>query len=186
MRNRTVVILIAVTSIFCGIPIRPAAANEPPPKVLKLLEKLGLRKMLEKQRAEQQRKARERMDQFYADLMRQNPGIPPQYMDRVKEAVEEGMDNVTKAYTVQEALNVYAGVLDRNYPGKEFEKADHDLSTPEGGRLAKTINEAMAETYQFRSARVEVASKREIQEILVRFREAMAEVARKAGTNGAH
>jgi hypothetical protein len=186
MSRRTIGVAILLLTVFCQVRLNPTIASESPQEVFKLLDKLGLRRLLEQQQAEQQRRSREQMDQFYADLVRQNPGIPPQYMNLVKESFQQGILRVINSYSVDEALAVYAEVLAHDYPGTEIQHAERQLSSPEGERLARTLNEAMAATYNFRSQRIDVVSKREIQEILARFREAMAEVERKSDTGGVH
>ena len=58
MNNRTITAVIAAALIFGAAMGQAASVNQPSPKVLKLLDKLGLRAMLERERTEQQQKSR--------------------------------------------------------------------------------------------------------------------------------
>jgi hypothetical protein len=137
------------------------------------LRSAGMRDALEQQRQQSLASTREEIAQVLEQLT--GSGLPPEVRAELQGMGNEMAENVTNAYTVDEALAVYARAWDRNYPGDQFRSAMSQLATPEGQRLTRTVNEAISEMSQFTQQRRQAAIQRETNRLVARMREILNE-----------
>jgi hypothetical protein len=147
-------------------------AAPPPSPAEQFLRTAGLKESLEKQREQNLAMTRQQITQLM-DQLDSEGQLPNDVRAELSAMSADMVENIHNAYTVDEALAVYARAWDRNYPGDEFQKAMGELSTPDGQRLMRTVNESISETAQFIQQRRQTATQQETNRFVARFRELM-------------
>jgi hypothetical protein len=163
MRRSTIAGIVAGGVLVC---LTALAADQAESPAFRYFEQVGLKANLEKQRADQAAMVRSELQ----GMVTQMSEFSEEEREKLGVLVDDVIKEVLDAYSVDEALHVYAEAFDRNYPGDQFQKAQAMLSTPEGQRMSQTISEALAALSQFQSARVQAAFRQAIPGYLAKVR----------------
>ncbi len=137
---------------------------------VRFLEAMGIRELLEKQRAAGVDGSRDMVQAMVAQLRAQTPNLSESQAAEMERIVQDGLDAVQNSYTVDEAIQVYAGPFARNYPAEQLDQAIAQFSSPEGKRMLLTVNEGVTVTTQFMLGRQREAFDREMPRMMERIR----------------
>jgi hypothetical protein len=164
------IVLGFVLGCVMGGSAQQTQVAEPSSAMDRFLREAGIRDALEHQRAQNLAFTREQIAQVVDQLSAQAQ-LPADFRAELQKMGDEAVENIANAYTIDEAIAVYAGAWDRNYPGDQLQLARANFATPEGKRLVSTIYESTSELTRFTQSRRQAAMQRETTRMITRMRE---------------
>ncbi len=133
--------------------------DQTPPRESRMFQyfvAIGLSDKMEQERESRRKLYQDQMMSLLDQIQTDPPTVPKEYLVELSDLTARMAEQIDQAYTIEEALRVYAAPFDRNYPGETIDEAIEQLSSPEGQKLTSTLNEALTALGEFQADREEV------------------------------
>jgi hypothetical protein len=137
------------------------------------LEKIGLREILLEKRERSRESTVELLNKIIDQMRAQEPDFPDEIAAKMRASMEGLADSMINAYSIDDALMVYAEPFDKGYSPKELKKQIKELSTPENIREIKILNEASMKMSEFILRKENEATEKAMSNILGQMKDAI-------------
>jgi hypothetical protein len=177
--------LIAIAVLFTTLSLglerafAESAMSKSESPTFALLEKMGMRQMLADRREEGKKSTIKLFDRLVDQLKAQDPDISDEIILALRASLAEAADTIINAYSIDEALAVYAEPFDREYSPKKLKDTIKEMSKPEHVRELKIVNEASMRMGEFIQRKQNEAAEKAVANALAQIKEAVAVAARE-------
>jgi hypothetical protein len=142
------------------------------------LEKIGMPQLLAERREASRKATIELLNKFIDQVKAQDPSMSDETILKLRSSMSDMADTITNAYSVDEALMVYAEPFDRTYSPTALRKKIKEMSTPDNMREIRVVNEAVMKMSEFCLRKQNEAAEKVMTTLLTQVKDIVREEAK--------